>query len=138
MALVRRRDPTDRFLHAFFNWPSLINEDDWPMTTKSHLDVYEEGNDVVVEAAVPGADPENLDVSFEEGRLWVKAETSREEEGKHYFLKGRTDYSYSVTVPNIDPASEPVEATTNDGVLTVRFKKAVEKQTKRIEVKSKK
>lgn len=37
---------------------------------------------------------------FEDGRLWIKAEATRDEKGKHYFVKGRVSYNYNVAVPN--------------------------------------
>jgi HSP20 family protein len=118
-----------------WSWPSLFDEEDWPMTTSSHLDVYEEGDDVVVQAAVPGVDPDKIDVSFEDGRLWIKAEATRDEEKKHYYLKGRVAYNYNVTVPNVDPDGEPYEALTEDGILKVKFRKAKEKEAKKVKVK---
>ena len=137
MALIRRRDPFSLFPRAFWNWPSIFDDEAWPIATRTHLDVYEDGNDVVVQAAVPGVDPEKIDVSFEDGRLWIKAEAVRDEEGKHYYYKGRTAYNYNVTVPNVDPDSEPYEASSEDGVLTIKFKKAKEKEAKTVKVKVK-
>lgn len=137
MALVRWRDPLSLLPRWFGNWPDLT-EENWPITPSSHLDIYEEGGDVVVQAAVPGVDPDEIDVSFEDGRLWIKAEAVRDEGNKHYYYKGRVAYNYNVAVPNVDPESEPDEASSKDGVLTVRFKKAKEKEAKKVKVTVKK
>jgi HSP20 family protein len=135
MALIRWRDPFSLLPRPFWNWPSLLEEDSWPVTAESHLDVYEEEDDVVVKAAIPGVNPDEVDVSFEDGRLWIKAEALRNEKDKHYFVKGRVSYNYNVVVPNVDPDKEPFEASTDNGVLEVRFKKAKKKEAKKVKVK---
>lgn len=138
MAIIRWQDPLSLVPRSFWNWPSLFDEEDWPITTKSHLDVYEEGDDVVVKAAVPGVAPDDVDVSYEDGRLWIKAEVKRDEKDKNYYYKGYSAYNYNVSVPNVDPNGEPYEAETENGVLTVKFKKATKKEAKKLKVKVKK
>jgi HSP20 family protein len=105
------------------------------MTAESHLDLYEEGDEVIVKAAVPGVEPEKVDVSFEDGHLWIKAEATRDEKDKHYFVKGRVSYNYNLAVPNVDPSGEPSEASITNGVLEVKFKKAKAKEPKKVKVK---
>ncbi len=46
------------------------------------LDVIEEGNDLVVHAAVPGVKPDDIEVTLEENMLTIKGKTETEEEHK--------------------------------------------------------
>lgn len=121
-------------------WPSIWNwdEDDFYPGGESNLDVYETEDEVVVKANVAGVDDEKVEITFEKGILWIRAEESEEEkEGKKYYRKASRSYSYKVAVPgNIDIKHEP-DADIEKGVVTVTFRKAEEAKLKKISVKRK-
>lgn len=130
-----------RLFPRWWRWPSLWEEEEeWPevpVTTRG-LDVYETEDEVVVKAVVPGVDPKKVDVTYQDGRLWIKGEVEEEEKGRKYYRKSSRSFDYALDVPNIDPASEPKSAVVEDGVLTVTFTKAKPKErAKKIEVKVK-
>jgi len=104
--------------------------------TINGLSVSEDSKNVYVEAAVPGIDPKNVDVTFEKGVLWIKGEMKEEErEGKKYYRKASSDFSYRVTVPGeVDWNEEPV-ATYKNGMMKVIFAKSPKTQPKKIAVK---
>ena len=52
----------------------VFQEDWWP-----RVDVYSEGKDLVVKAEIPGADPDDISLSLEEGALTVSGKREREE-----------------------------------------------------------
>ena len=104
--------------------------------TLSGLSVSEDEKSVYVEAAVPGVDPKNVDISFEKGTLWIKGEAKEEESGKKYYRKASSSFSYRITVPgDVDWNTEP-EATCKNGMVLVTFAKSVKAQPKKIAVKS--
>lgn len=103
------------------------------------LDVREQDGQVVVEASVPGADPDNLDVSIEDGILTIRGETKseREVQKENYLLKERREGSFyrAVRLPaSVDP--EQAQSDYHDGILKITLPKMPEKQPKKIQVKA--
>jgi len=123
-----------------FSLPSFWDEDgDWLATpsAQSSLSVYEDEHKVYVEAAVPGIDPEHVDVTFQDGYVWIRAEAKEEEEDKKkkYYRKAVRSFSYRVAVPgDVDSTKDP-EATYKHGVMTIAFAKSPKVQPKKIQVK---
>lgn len=108
-----------------------------PTTTSLNgLSVSEDENSVYVEAAVPGIDPKDVEVTFHKGLLWVKAEKKEEEKTKKFYRKATSSFSYHLTVPGeIDQSKEP-EAVVKNGIATVTFVKVPQSKPKRIHIKS--
>jgi len=121
--------------------PDFWDEDEEWLTspsTQGGLSVYEDKNKVYIEAAVPGIDPKNVDVTFQDGYLWIRGETKEEEEDKKkkYYRKASRSFSYRVAVPgDVDESKEP-EATYKYGVMTIAFAKSPKAQPKKIQVKT--
>jgi len=132
--------PFDLVPRSFWNIPSIWDEEEedrwlaWP-AVPSGLSISEDEKNVYVEAAVPGVDPEKVEVTFDKGVLWIRGEAEEEEKGKKYYRKASGSYSYRVTVPgNIDEKAEP-EAVCKNGIMKVTFKKVPEAKPKKIPVK---
>ncbi|MGB9637450.1 MAG: Hsp20/alpha crystallin family protein [Microgenomates group bacterium] len=123
-----------------FRFPSLWEEEDeekWLSlpSAPSGLTVSEDDKNVYVEAAVPGVEPEDVEVTFDKGVLRIKAETKHEEKGKKYYRQASGSFYYQVLVPgNVDLEAEP-EATSKNGVIKLTFKKIPETKPKKITVK---
>jgi len=123
-----------------FSLPDFWDEGEEWLTSpsiQSGLSVYEDENKVCVEAAVPGIDPKNVDVTFQDGYVWIRGETKKEEEDKKkkYYRKASSSFSYRVAVPgDVDDTKEP-EATYKHGVMTIAFAKSPKAQPKKIQVK---
>lgn len=126
---------------SMFRFPSsdFFGEEDGLLSTTTPLNglsVSEDENNVYVEAPVPGIDPKNVEITFDKGLLWVKAEKEKEEKTKKYYKKASSSFSYHLTVPgNIDQSKEP-EAVVKNGIATVTFRKVPEAKPKRIAIKS--
>ena len=132
---------------SFWRFPTLLSEmeeDLLPSTiTISGLSISEDDKNVYVEAAVPGIDPKNVDVTFNKGILTITGEKTEEEKnlpagkaGKKYYRKASSSFSYRVLVPGeIDPNKEP-KAEAKNGVMTVTFAKMPESAPKKIAVKT--
>ena len=124
----------------FWRFPQIWEEEEnlLPSTTSiSGLSVSEDDKNVYVEAAVPGIDPKNVEVTYDKGVLWVKAEKEEEEKGKKYYRKASSSFSYRLLVPgSLDPNKEPT-AEAKNGIMTVTFAKAAEPKPKKIQIKAK-
>lgn len=107
--------------------------------THPSLDMYEEKDDVVVKAELPGIDKDGLEISLEEGTLHIKAEKKSEEEAedKKFYVRERFygHYHRSLTMP-FPVDAEKTSATFEKGVLEIRLPKAEEARTKHIEIKA--
>jgi HSP20 family protein len=121
--------------------PDFWDEDEEWLTypsTQSGLSVYEEDDQVVVEAAVPGIDPKNVEVTFQDGYLWIRGEAKEEDKDKKkkYYRRASRSFSYRISIPaEVDENREP-EATYKHGVMTVAFAKAPKTLPKKIAVKT--
>lgn len=128
-------------MRPLWRFPSFFeDESDWmtPLSSGSGLAISEDEKNVYVEAAVPGLDPKDVDITFEKGLLWIKGQTKEEETDKKrkYYRRSSSSYSYRVAVPgDIDMTKEP-EATCKNGVMKVIFTKSPKTQPKKITVKS--
>lgn len=128
----------------FFRFPNLRpsvweDEDDWGSVTATNgLSISEDPTHIFVEAALPGVDPKDIEITFDKGYVWIKGETKIEEKNKKYYRKAASSFSYRVAVPgDLDSHKEP-EATYKNGIMTVTFAKSPVTQPKKILVKESK
>jgi HSP20 family protein len=104
------------------------------------VDVKETADDITVRAELPGLNPEDVNVSVQDGVLTISGEKHDErEEGKadtnYHLLErryGRFERSFSL--PRTVNAND-VKANFQNGVLNVTLAKAEEAKPRRIEVK---
>ena len=126
-----------------FRFPALFDEEELePLTGRSGLSLSEDQKNVYVEAAVAGVDPKDVDVTFEKGMLWIKAqateEEKKEEKKRKYYRKAERSYSYRVMIPtDVDSSVEPT-AVVKKGIVTVTLAKSSKTAPKRIAVKEEK
>ena len=148
VALIRRSPNGALTLRPFFSPFSLIEEVeemaraafDTRLTPK--LDMFEENNELVIKAEMPGVRKKDLDISLDDDVLTIKAEKKEEkEEGEkgttHYTRERRFgQYIRYMTLPSpIDV--ENVSATLKKGLLEIKLPKAAGPESKHIEVKVK-
>ena len=150
MDIVLRRNDGEgelvyRPLTTFDLWDTLSRQlwESWtPFGFNDNLlpdtDIYEEKDDLVMKAEVPGIDKKDLEITLEGDRLTIKAEKKEEtkEDATHH-VRGRYygQYVRSVTLPY--PIKEDkITAELENGVLEVRLPKGEEAKAKKIEVKA--
>lgn len=115
-------------------------EDDWDLqefSSLSGLSVSEDESYVYIEAALPGLSPEEVDMTYEKGTLWIKGEKKEEIEDKKrkYYRKAMNHFSYRIAIPgDVDESREP-EAICKNGVLFITFFKSKKGPTKKIPIK---
>jgi len=101
------------------------------------LNVYEDGDNLIVEAQLPGLKPEDLDINVEQGVLTISGQTTAEEERKerNYLIRehrtGR--FSRSLRLPaTYNP--DACQATFEHGVLRLAFPKSESAKPRRIQI----
>lgn len=104
------------------------------------LDVRETDDRFDLSLDLPGIEPEEVSVSFEDGMLTIsgKREFADENKGEtwHRIERGFGTFARSVRLPRTADA-ERIEATFDKGVLTVSVPKAEAAKARTIEVRSK-
>jgi HSP20 family protein len=135
--LQTMRSLMDRFFdEPFFSAPQLWSQrgENFPVP----LDVIEEDGQYVVKASMPGVNPEEVEITLTENVLTIKGETKRESESNesNYHVRERHYGSFMrhVTLPATVNADQ-VEATFENGVLTLRVPKSEAAKPKKIEVR---
>jgi HSP20 family protein len=109
-----------------------------PRGTFPAINVYEQGDAVVVTAEVPGVKPDELELTVLGDSVALKGER-REELSNNTRLYRRERaggaFSRTVTLPaSIDPDS--VRAEYRDGILRIHMAKAEQAKARKIEIKS--
>ena len=104
------------------------------------VDLYEKDGSVVAKAALPGVNPDAVEVSVNDDLLTIKGSTEHEEkeEGENYLRRELTYGAFSRTLPlpaSVDP--EKATAEYEDGVLTVTLPKVEGGGAKTIKVRAK-
>jgi HSP20 family protein len=102
------------------------------------VDVYEEKDDIVVKAELPGMTKEDIQVDIADSHLTLKGEKKKEEkiEEEDYFACERSYGSFhrSLELPT-EVQAEKVKASFKNGILEIRLPKSEEAKTKEIKVK---
>ena len=103
------------------------------------VDVFEKGNNIVVETALAGVAPEDVEVSFENGCIVLKGETKRKSEvdEKDFYRKEvRYGSFYRKVALPVPVVEEKAEAVSENGLLRVTIPKvAPAPKAKAIKVK---
>jgi HSP20 family protein len=103
------------------------------------VDVYEDKDNLVVRAELPGMKKEEIDISLHQGSLIISGERKSEthenesEQSRSERFFGRFQRAFELPKP-VDP--NKVSATYKDGILTVKLPKTEESKPKQITVKA--
>jgi len=135
--LVSLRQAMDRLFEDSFVRPrtAIGGADEHSLA----LDIRTTGDELVVEAALPGIKPEDVDVTVLGDTLTISAahrsEESRDNDGYTYREIRRGSFSRTITLP-AGVKSDAASATFENGMLTLRFPKAEEAKPRQIRVTS--
>ena len=133
--VTQLRDEVDRLLTGFFGHPI---EGLWPSAARGQpaLNLWERGDALVAELEVPGATPDQIDISVVGGELSLRIERSDSvEEGVTYHRRERPIGSVNrvLRLP-ADVDSDHVCAELKDGILTITLPKAEKAKPHKIQV----
>ncbi len=102
------------------------------------IDIYEEENDVVLKAELPGMKKEDIDISLTDDTITISGEKRAEHktERKNFY---RYESSYgsfcrTMSLPS-DIRQDKVKAEFKDGVLEVRMPKTEDAKKKQVKIK---
>ena len=129
----RMRRMLEQTLGSFVS-PALLSE---AATWTPLVDIEEQDNAYVIEAELPAAKREDLNIELLGNELAITGEIKERERTGIVRRKTRRvgQFDYRVTLPShVDP--KKIDAKLSDGVLTVRIPKTQQAQRQRIEVKS--
>ncbi len=102
------------------------------------LDVVEHDDAYVVKASIPGVAPDDVDITLADNVLTIRGEFKEDKDVKEeqYRMRERRTGSFtrSVTLPTA-VNRDNIEATYDNGVLTLNVPKAEEVKPKRIAIK---
>ncbi len=107
---------------------------DW----RPSVDTYEEGDNIVIKAELPGVKKEDVSIDVKNNVLTLKGERKHEEniDEQNYYRRESAygKFQRSFTLPDaVDP--NKIEASYKDGVLKVTVPKTEESKTRKIEIK---
>jgi len=101
------------------------------------IDIYEDDENVVVNADLPGMKKEDIDISITGDVLTLKGEKKQEEEVKeenyHRIERSYGSFQRSITLP-APVEADKIKATYRDGVLEMVMPKRPEVKPKKIDV----
>ena len=102
------------------------------------VDAYSTDNELVIKASVPGADPDDVQITIEGDTLTIKGERKAPLENVEYHIQERRHGAFGRTLTlNVPVEAEQAEATFERGELTLVIPKSEESRPKVIQVKSK-
>jgi len=143
MDLTRWESDMDRMMDDFFGrrmrpwWPQRWLGGDSEITAPA-VDVYEEKDEIVVKAELPGMDKNDIQVNISDSELTLKGEKKREEkvEEEDYY---RCERSYGGFVRSVELPTEvqadKIKASFKNGILEVRLPKSEETKRKEVKIK---
>lgn len=131
---------------ALLRWPGVprlsneLQDDSGSIATSEWIpavDIKEEQDRFVIHADIPGVDPNDIDVTMENGVLTLKGERAHESEderaGYRRIERVRGTFYRRFSLPDTADA-EQIRATCKNGVLEVVIPKQAKLQPRRIEV----
>lgn len=126
----------DSWLDAPVRW---TREEGFPLA----LDLVEDTDAYTVTASIPGVQPDDVEITLTDNVLTIKGETRHEEnvaknvEEKNYHLRERSFGSFTRSVRLPMPVdADNVDASHENGVLTLRLPKLEAVKPKKIAVKT--
>lgn len=104
-----------------------------PQTKSFPVDVVEADNGFVVFAEMPGVKKENINVTFEDGKLTIEGKKENVENTDKYLINERSNIPYKRVISFGDILDDQITAKLEDGILKVTITtKEPEKTSKSI------
>ena len=143
--LSRMEREMERMFDSFFSprWSPFGRGRFWPAHGRGvdvlavDVDVYEEKDEIVATAELPGMDKNEIEVNITDGMLTIKGEKKKEEETKdgHYYYSERSYGSFvrSIELPR-EVQTDKAKANFKNGVLEIRLPKTEEAKRKETKI----
>ena len=102
------------------------------------VDVYQDGDNIIVKSTIAGIEPEDVDISITNDMLTIRGERKQEksQHGREYFFQECYwgAFSRSIILP-VEVDVKKIDATIKNGILTILLPKLEQKSQKSIKVK---
>lgn len=145
MANLTRWDP----VREMMSWRRAMDrvfgnelfDEDWNQQFNWNLplDVSESEDEFVVKASLPGVNPDDLEITYNNDNLTIRGEVKAEEEqkGETYHLRERRygTFSRTISLPS-SIKSDDIRADYDAGVLVLHLPKTEEVKPRRIQIQS--
>ena len=134
------RDAMNRLMEDSFIWNTAAGRGGSANPeARLPIDAYSTDNELVVTAAVPGVNPDDVQITYENDTLTISGQMPQAEADRKYLLNemyhGRFVRTLHLNVP-VDASK--IEATFENGILTVVLPKSEAVKPRTIQVKTKK
>jgi HSP20 family protein len=125
-------------LDAWYGFPPslAVNEGLWHPT----MDIYNRGDNLVVELEIPGIEEEDIDISIEQDHLIVKGsrkQSSEHKEGDRYYTERSYGEFHRVVHLPASVDEDKVTASLKEGLLTITLPKTKKEAGKKVKVETK-
>lgn len=134
---LRVRNPMDNFFNDLFQPAVCINEDMAATAWNPAVDVYENKDEIIIKAELPGVEKKDIKVDVNAGILTLKGERNHEKEVKEedYYRKESVygKFERSFRLPGRTD-SDKIKADFKDGILKVSVPKTEETKPKKITI----
>jgi HSP20 family protein len=133
--MLNLRDAMDRLFDERAGWSA---QDSGQWIARLPIDAYTTDDDLVVTAAVPGVQPEDVQITVEGDTLTIRGEFPAVIENVNHLYGERYHGSFSRSLQlNVAVDVDRIEATFDNGLLTLVVPKAEEVKPRQIKVKTK-
>ncbi len=126
----------DRFLREAFS-PASGSGEASTRTWAPPVDIYENGDSLVLKAELPGVNPDDVEIRVEDNTLYLKGNRKFENEVKeqnyHRVERSYGTFTRTFALPNSIDADK-VGASYKDGILTLTMPKKEEAKPKTIKI----
>ncbi len=136
---VSLRDAMDRMFEESWIRPLRAGWEDRESSKAWRLpvDVYSTEEEIVIQASVPGINPEDVEVTIEGDTLTIQGELPSHLDNVNYLFQERTTGRFiRVLSLNIPVDADKSEATFNNGLLSLVIPKAEAIRPRQIKVKA--
>jgi HSP20 family protein len=137
--LATVQDRMNRIFDDAFRGQRTGSEDDWALggNWAPPVDIFEQGDNIVLRAELPGISPEDVDIRVENNVLSLRGERKFDSEVKrescHRVERAYGSFSRSFTLPSVVD-TEKIKAEYKDGVLQVTLPQKEEAKPKQISI----
>ncbi|MCD6302515.1 MAG: Hsp20/alpha crystallin family protein [Anaerolineae bacterium] len=140
MSSLVRWDPFRELVDDMWGQPRSVRPFDIRCTGLDlGMDVYETDKDLVAQVAIPGIDPDDIEITITGDMLTIRGEIAEEEEenSRKYLWRemARGEFIRSVSLP-AGLQTDKAQAEFRNGVLILTIPKREEAKAKRIRVKA--
>jgi HSP20 family protein len=137
--LVTVQDRMNRIFDEAFRGVRGGSEEDWALggNWAPAVDIFEDRDNIVLKAELPGIDPKDVDVRVENNVLSLRGERKFESEVQrdkyHRVERAYGSFSRSFTLPSVVD-TDKIKAECKDGVLRVTLPQKEEAKPKQISI----